>query len=96
MRCCDACSADACNRAKREGDRRGDAQMGNDGFPAAQFWNIGSPRGFNGFDRSASAHAIDEPDMRQPELCRQTFGLYPLAGNGSVRRATADGEVVAR
>ena len=58
--------------------------MRYDGFPAAQFGNVCASGGFDGFYRTAAAHAIDQADMRQSQFRSQTFSLYAFTGDGCI------------
>ena len=47
-------------------------------------------------DGTAAAHAVDEADVRHPQLEREAFGVVALGADRRVRRPAADGEVVTR
>ena len=40
--------------------------MADDRVPAGYFWDVGAASSLDGFYRTAAAHAIDQPHVREP------------------------------
>ncbi len=87
--------ADAGNRAERKRHRRGHRQVGEHDVPAAHLRDRRAPELLDRLHRAAAPHAVDESDVRHPQLERQALGVIALGTDRGVRGAAADGEVVA-
>ncbi len=92
----DAGGADARHRAECERHRRGDREVREDDVPAPHLRDRRASDLLDRLHRTATAHAVDEADVGQPQLEREALGMVALGADRRVGRAAAHGEVVAR
>ena len=59
-------------------------------------WQIGTARGFNGFDRTATAGAFNHANDRQAQFIGHAFRHDGLFANGRIRAAAAHREIIAQ
>ena len=57
---------------------------------------IGTARGFNGLDRTATARAFNHANDRQAQFIGHAFRHDGLFANGCIRAAAAHGEIIAQ
>ena len=91
----DARGAEPRHRAERQGDDRHRPHIVDDEVPRRVGGDVGVAVGLQRAHRAAAAGALDEADQRQAELVGHLLGGNLLGLDPGVRRAAADGEIIA-